>query len=256
MPPNRPLLLALLAAISLGVALPARARAEDPASSATEAAKRESIEKIEKELRRKASSPRADKYRDEILQGLESLKVLQGVAAGKAAIAALAFDDEQTEKAALEVVEANKAKALVAPLAALIEDKETRRRFRLHALMAHTFAVIADDACLEPLTQLVLSENAPVVAAAADALAGFKSSPHAKRVEPVKRMLEVFESTWNLKESMRPEDNVPRKQARDDWEVYGVALRKALQALTGQPNLTRPRQFRDWWNDHKHDANW
>ena len=254
MPTNRTLPLVLAAAL-VAVAFPARAPAEEPAS-AEETAKRESIEKIEKELRHKAASPRADKYKDEILKAIESLKVLGGTAAGKAALSALAFDDEQTEKAALEVVEANRAKALIAPLAAFLEDKETRRRFRLHALMAHTFAVIADDACLEPLTTLVLSENAQVVAAAADALAGFKASPHAKRVEPVKRMLEVFESTWNLKESMRPEDNVPRKQARDDWEVYGGSLRKSLQSLTGQPNLTRPRQFRDWWNDHKHDANW
>ena len=256
MPANRPLLLALAAAFALtGFALPARTVAEEPPSG-TEAGKRESIEKIEKELRHKAGSPRADKYKDDILKALEALKVLGGPAAGKAALSALALDDEEVEKAALALVEANKAKSLVAPLAAIIEDKETRRRFRLHALIAHAFAVIADDAVLEPLTQLVLSENAPVVAAAADALAGFKASPHAKRVEPVKRMLEVFESTWNLKESMRPEDNVPRKQARDDWEVFGAALRKALQNLTGQANLTRPRQFRDWWNDHKHDANW
>ena len=109
---------------------------------------------------------------------------------------------------------------------------------------------------LPPLTELVQSEDAHVVAAAADALAGFKSSPHAKRVEPVRRMIDRFETTGNLKDSMRPEDNVARKDARDDWEIFGVALRKSLQALTGQVNLTRPRQFRDWWNDHKHEANW
>ena len=259
MPANRPLSVLLAAALAAGagaalVAAP-RAFGEEPAS-AEETAKRESIEKIEKELRKDASSPRAEKHKAEITQALESLKALGGPAAAKAALSALAFDDEETEKAALGVVEANKSKALIAPLAAIIEDKDTRRRFRLHALLAHAFAVIADPACLEPLTELVQSEEATVVAAAADALAGFKGAPHAKRLEPVRRMIDIFDTTWNLKESVRPDDKVARERARTDWEAYGVAIRKALQALTGQVNLTRPRQFREWWNDHKKDANW
>jgi hypothetical protein len=235
---------------------PAPARAEEPAPTGAELAKRESIKDLERELRKKASSPRAEKHREEIATAIESLKALGGPEAGKAALAALAFDDERTEKAALEVVEANKAKSLVAPLAAFIEDKDTRRRFRLHALIAHALAVIAEDTCIVPLTELVQSEDRHVVAAAADALAGFKAAPHAKRVEPVRRMIDVFDRTWNLKESVRPEDNVARKDARDDWEVFGQAIRKSLQSLTGQVNLTRPKQFRDWWNDHKHDATW
>ena len=100
------------------------------------------------------------------------------------------------------------------------------------------------------------SEDPKVVAAAADALVVFKSAPHAKRVEPTRRCLDTFESTWNLKESHRPEDRVATDQAKSQWEVYGAALRRALQALTGQSQLTRPRQFRDWWNDHKKDPAW
>jgi hypothetical protein len=232
-----------------------RAFAEEPAS-AEETAKKESIEKIERELKKKASSPRADKHKEDIAKALESLKVLGGPAAAKAALAALAFDDEESEKAAFEVVEAAKSKVLIAPLAAIIEDKDTRRRFRLHALVAHAFGVIRDPACLEPLAGLVQSENPQVVAAAADALVLYKGAPHAKRLEPVRRMIDLFDTTWNLKESVRPEDKVARDTARGDWDVFSAALRKALQELTGQANLTRPRQFREWWNDHKKDANW
>src|SRR5204863_430079 len=38
--------------------------------------------------------------------------------------------------------------------------------------------------------------------------------------------------------------------------VDGEALKLALQALTGQSDLGTPRQFREWWNDHKKDTNW
>ena len=247
--------LSLIAALAAGTACPRAARAEDPLSPA-ETAKKESIERLEKDLRRMANSPRAEKQKDEIVRALESLGVLGGPEAGKASLPALAFDDEDVEKAVMKVVEANHAKSLVAPLGAIIENKDTRRRFRLHALLAHAFQVIADPIAMEPLTALVESEDAHVVAAAAEALATFKTASHAKRVEPVKRLLEVFETTWNLKESIRPEDRVARDHAKGEWEVYGAAVKKALQALTGQDNLVRARQFRDWWNDHKHDANW
>src|SRR5438128_89429 len=156
--------LSLCAAVATGAARPRTARAEDPLSP-TEAAKKESIERLEKDLRRTANSPRAEKQKDEIVKALESLGVLGGPEAGKASLAALAFDNEDVEKAAMKVVEENHAKSLVAPLGAIIENKETRRRFRLHALLAHAFGVIADPSALEPLTALVESEDAHVVAA-------------------------------------------------------------------------------------------
>ena len=252
--------LAFMAALVFGVvsgAVPAArfASAEDALSPA-ELAKKESIERLEKDLRRMANSPRAEKQKEEMVKALESLGVLGGASAGKASLAALAFDDPDIEKAVMKVVEENHAKSLIAPLGAMIDDRDLRRRFRLHALLAHAFEVIADPACLEPLTDLVKSEEPHVVAAAADALATFKTAPHAKRVEPVRRMVDLFESTWNMKESVHPEDRVPRDRAKNDWEIYGASVKRGLQALTGQTNLVRPRQFRDWWNDHKHDANW
>ena len=142
------------------------------------------------------------------------------------------------------------------PLAALVTDKDTRRRFRLHRQIAHALSAIADVSALETLSELIDSEDAHVVAAAAEACVAFKSAPHAKRVEPVKRLLEVFESTWNLKESRRAEDRIQTDAAKADWEVYGASVRKGIQALTGQSQFTRPREFRNWWNDAKHATNW
>ncbi len=263
MPRARALPAAVLALL-VGALAPAPARAGDPppppptapAPRPIDIARKESVERLSKDLRRMARGARAEKDKAEILKDLDALKTLAGVDGAHAALEALAFDDEETEKAVFEQVETCRDKSLLKPLAAMIEDKDTRRRFRLHAQIAHAFAAIADPAALEPLTELVRSEDAHVVAAAADALAGFRSAPHAKRVEPVRRLVDVFESTYNLKESIRAEDRIQSDRAKDQWEVYGAAVRKALQSLTGQSQLSSSRQFRDWWNEHKKATNW
>jgi hypothetical protein len=231
------------------------ARAED-APSPEEIAKRENIERLGKDLRRMATSPRAPEKKDEIKKSLEALAVLGGPLSAKASLEALALEDEDVEKDVMKNVESARDKSLVAPLGALVEHKDYRRRFRLHALLAHALGVIGDVSAIEPLTGMVQSEEALVVAAAADALVLFRAAPRGKRLEPVRRLIDVFESTWNLKESIRQEDRVARDRAKKDWEVYGAACRKALQALTGQAQLTRPRQFRDWWNENKKATNW
>jgi hypothetical protein len=247
---------AFLAALALSF-LAAPVRADDaPAPSLEETARRENVERLGKELKRLAESPRAAQKKDEIRKAIEALSVLKGVDAAKASMNALALDDEDVEKDVARLIESEHAKPLVAPIAALLDHKDYRRRFRLHALLAHALSVIANVEGIEPLTELVRSEDAKVVAAAADALVVFRTAPHARRVEPVKRLLEVFESTWNLKESLRPDDKVASDRAKADWEVYGAACRRALQALTGQAQLVRPRQFREWWNDHKKATNW
>jgi hypothetical protein len=231
--------------------------APKPAVSAAEvAARREAIERLERNLRRDAGGPYAEKKREEIGKDLDALESLGGADAAEAAIAALAFDDEAVEKRVLAFVETVHEKSLVKPLVAVLEHRDNRRRFRLHAGVAHALAVIADPGAIPALTELVVSEDPTVVAAAADALAVFKSAKHDKRVEPVKRMLGKFESTWNLKMSIRPEDRILTDKAKTEWEVFGAALRKSLQALTGQSQLTHPRQFREWWNDAKKKTNW
>jgi hypothetical protein len=249
----------VLAVAVLALAFPATAaRAADPVPppAPLEVARRENIERLGKELRRLATSPRAEKERKDIDAALDALVILRGADAAKASLEALAFDDEATERKVFDLVETVRDKGLVKPLGVLVEAKDTRRRFRLHERIAHALAAIADPAGLEPLTVLVGSEEPRVVGAAADALVAFKQAPHAKRVEPVRQLLEVYESTWNLKESRRPEDRIRRDEARDHWEIYGMRVRVALQVLTGQGHLTKAKEFRDWWNDHKKATNW
>lgn len=249
----RPVLLALglLAAL---VPLAGASRATDAPAGAEEARK-EAVDRLRRDLRRMATGPYAAPKKDEILKDLEALAVLAGPDAARAALEALAFDDADVETQVFSLVETARDPSLVAPLSAFVEHKDYRRRFPLHVRIAHALAVIGDVAGIETLTTLIGSEDPRVVAAAADALVPFKSAPQSKRREPVRRMILVFESTWNRKEGLKTPPPV-RDEAIRNWEVYGAALRRALQALTGQTGLSWPRQFRDWWNDHKKDTDW
>ncbi len=246
---------AALAVVAIGFAA-GTASSEDPALSPEEVARRETIERLGKELRKAATSPRAPEKKDDIKKGIDALSALGGPLAAKSAIEALALDDEDVEKAVMTLVETAHDKSLVAPLAALIDHHDYRRRFRLHGLLAHALGVMADVSAIEPLTSMIGSEDSTVTAATADALATYRSAPHAKRVDAVRRLIDQFETTWNLMMSVRPEDRLGRDRAKKDWEIFGNQLKKALQALTGQAQLNRPREFRDWWNEHKKDTNW
>jgi HEAT repeat protein len=247
----RPLLTGLLLAL---LAVPALA--DDATPPVDEKARAEAIDSIRKDLRRMASGPRAAKEKPDILKALESLESLGGPDAAKAALEALPLVDEEVRTRLFAFVEKEHPKSLVKPLAELLEDKRYRRDFDARRRIAHAFAVIADRAAIGPLTDLIQGEDASVVAAAADALATFVSAPHKDRVEPVKRLIDLYESTWNLMNSIRPEDKVISGVMRERWEIYGKSVRAALQALAGRQDLTRPHEWRRWWNDHKKREDW
>jgi hypothetical protein len=244
------LLLAVLAGLS-----PAGSALAEETPTAADEARREAVDRLRRDLKKMAAGPYAAAKKDEILKDIEALAVLGGVDGAKAALEALAFEDPDVETQVFSLVETVHDKALVAPLAALVEHRDYRRRFPLHERIAHALAVIGDVSGIETLTTLIGSEQPKVVAASADALSTFRSAPQEKRRDAVKRMIDLYETTWNLKEGVRVQPQ-QREQARENWEVYSVALRRALQALTGQTGLSFPRQFRDWWNDNKKAKDW
>ena len=89
----RRLLLAF--AVALGAPLaPARADGPPPTPAVNEVARREVIERLGRNLKKDASSPRAEKLREEIVKDLEALEALDGADAARAALEALAFDDD------------------------------------------------------------------------------------------------------------------------------------------------------------------
>lgn len=265
MPPPPPLrrrvrtlacgLLLVFGLLAGSAALVAGDEPKEPPSS-TEAGRKNAIKGLKSKIRRLASSPWALKKTDEILKHLEALTALGGHEAGAAALAALPATQEAVRDAAFDIVEREHDKRLVKPLAALLEDKNYRRDVDAKRRIAHALAVMDDASAVEPLAGLIrFDEDAEVVLEAADALSSYGAVPVKTRKIAVRRLVDLYESTYNIKESVRPEDKVLRKVAIGRYKIYGKALRYALQALTGE-RLTRPHEWRRWWNSNKKRPKW
>jgi hypothetical protein len=253
--------LALGAALCAGLAAlevlasPAPLRAEDAQDTAMEQARLAKVKELRKDLRKWAQGPYADKHKDDILNAIAALKTFGGLPAAQAVLEALPATDPDVRDKAFELIELVHDKALIEPLGERVEHKDLRRDVDLHKRIAHALGVIADPAAIPVLTTLVQSPDAHVVAAAADALVGLAEAKTDQKREVVQRLVDLYESTWNLMNSVRPEDRVEAKIAHDKWEIFSKSVRQALQALSRQ-QLSQPRDWRRWWNDHKKDAEW
>ena len=253
---------ALLLGLLVAVPLPPAAAAEDPKGdekpAPTETARKNAIKGLKSKIRKLATNPRPYKKQAELMKHLEALSALGGKEAGLAALGALAHPAEEVREAAFDIVEREHDKSYLKPLVKLLEDKRYRRDADAKRRIAHALAVVAEPGAIEPLSELIrFDEDPEVVAEAADALASFASAKVPLRKPAVKRMVDLYESTWNLKESVRQEhkDKVLKKEAEQRYKVYGKTLRHALQALTGV-QLTRPAEWRRWWNSNKKRNKW
>ena len=246
----------LVALLVVAVFAPPICGAEDAQPAPTEIARKKAIKGLRSKLRKAARSPHAHKKTAEIVKFLDSLKALGGHEAGKAALEALPVTDEVIRSQAFDVVESNHHPKLVAPLAALLEEKTYRRDPDLQLRVAHALAVMADAKAIPPLTSLIRTDiHAEVVDEAARALATFGSQPIEKKRDSVKALVGLYSTTFNYMMSMRPEDKVLKKVMNERYRVYGKTVRHALQSLTGQ-QLTRPHEWRRWWNKNKKAKKW
>ncbi|MFV1959662.1 MAG: hypothetical protein ACC662_09655 [Planctomycetota bacterium] len=245
-----PLVLLLGTVLLLAPALPARAEA------VPDAVRKKKIKKLGRTLAKKARSPRAPKYKAEILDLIEALGVLGGPEAAEASLRGVPMDDPAVRDRIFALVEKEHAPALVAPLAALLEAKPYRRDFDLRKRVARSLAVMADFKAVEPLARLVRTdEDANVVATAAESLATYAEAPLPARKVAVKRLIDTYTTTYNLMLSMKPDQKVIASLMKKRYKIYARPIRGALQALTGQ-QLTRPQDWRTWWNKHKKDNDW
>ena len=166
--------------------------------------------------------------------------------------------DRAVRDAAFDLIEREHNKSFLKPLVLLLEDKDYRRDPDAKRRVVHALSVVAEPGAIEPLADLIrFDEDPEVVAEAADALAGFASVKVPLRKPAVRRLVDLYESTWNLKESVRtePKDKILKREAEDRYKVYGRSLRHALQALT-EVQLTRPAEWRRWWNSNKKRDKW
>ena len=249
-----------LAVACLCLAVPAAPSAAAEGDAAAERARKAKLKTLKKKIRKLANSPyrlKPEKI-EQLKTQLESVAALGGPEAGLASLEALAHPDLEIRDLAMGTVEREHDKSFVKPLVKCLEDKRFRRDADAKRRIAHALAVVADKSAIEPLTSLIrFDEDPEVVAEAADALAGYAAAPLALRKPAVKRLVDLYESTWNLKESVKTEqkDKILRREATEKYKVYGKSLRYTLQTLTGV-QLTRPHEWRRWWNDNKKKKKW
>lgn len=255
-------LLSLLFAAALCVLFwgPAAVPVGAEEDTAKERGRKNAVKGLRSKIRKLARSPYAHKpaKKAQFLKDLEALSALGGVEAGRAALEALPHTDKDVRDAAFEIVEREHDKSLVTPIVDLLVSKEFRRDADAKRRLVHALSVISDPGSILPLSDLIrFDEDAEVVAEAADALAGFTTAKLELRKIAVRRLVDLYGSTWNLKESVKTDkrDKILRRQATEKYKVYGKSLRFALQALTGV-QLSRPREWRDWWNENKKKKKW
>ncbi len=109
----------------------------------------------------------------------------------------------------------------------------------------------ADKAAIKDLIKLVRSDREDTVkAAAATALGAYRYAPEATRKDIFKVVMGILDSTWNLKNAVKPELKVARRRAQKRWAIIGGPFEKTLELLTNtrQPH---PAEWRKWWNKNK-----
>ncbi len=252
-------LLLLLGLVLCAGALPAARAAPEPdeaPAAATDAARRHAIRGLKSRLRKLANSPHATNKRDEIDETMESLFALGGVEAGQAALEAVVLTDAELRDRVFALVEREHDEKLIEPLVRLLEGNEFRRDADLRRRIAHALAVMSHESAVAPLADLLrFDEEAEVVAEACASLATYAAAPLKERKEAVRRLVDLYETTWNYKMSVRPEDKTLSRIASQRWGVYSQVMRTALQTLTGE-QLSRPLEWRRWWNDNKKRPTW
>ncbi|MFI5402983.1 MAG: HEAT repeat domain-containing protein [Planctomycetota bacterium] len=108
----------------------------------------------------------------------------------------------------------------------------------------------ADPDGAEALLDLLHDREDRVIAAAAEAAGAYRYAKEPMRKELFKVILDGYESTWNVKNSVKPELKTEKKRAERRWEVVEAAMERSLQLLS---NVTQPDppSWRRWWNNNK-----
>lgn len=118
--------------------------------------------------------------------------------------------------------------------------------------VCRAFQGSADPAGAEALLDLLHDREDRVIAAAVEAAGAYRSSKESLRKDLFKGVLDVYESTWNLKNSVKPELKTEKRRAERKWEVIETAAEKSLQLLSNETQPDPP-SWRRWWNKNKKD---
>ncbi len=108
----------------------------------------------------------------------------------------------------------------------------------------------ADPAAVEALIRRMRDKEDQVIAAAAEAAGAYRYQTAAIRKDLFKTILNIYESTWNLKNSVKPDLKIQRARADRKWEIIERPMERSMQLLS---NITQndPPAWRRWWNKNK-----
>ncbi len=110
----------------------------------------------------------------------------------------------------------------------------------------------ADTDGAEALIDLLRDREDRVIAAAAEAIGAYRHAKEPLRKELFKSILDIYESAWNLKNSVKPELKTEKRRAERRWEVVEAAMERSLQLLSNETQPDPP-SWRRWWNKNKKD---
>jgi HEAT repeat protein len=139
-----------------------------------------------------------------------------------------------------------------APLLALLDHSTLKKEEAIRVGVCRALQGSADPAGGEALLDLLHDREDRVIAAAAEAAGAFRYAKEPLRKELFKAILDVYEATWNVKNSVRPEVRVEKRRAERRWEVVENAMEQTLQLLSNQTQPDPP-SWRRWWNKNKKD---
>ncbi len=118
--------------------------------------------------------------------------------------------------------------------------------------VCRAFQGSSDPDAAEALTDLLKDREDRVIAAAAEAAGAYRYAKEGLRKDLFKAILDIYESTWNVKNSVNPDDKTGKRRAERRWEIVADAMERTLQLLS---NVTQPDppSWRRWWNKNKKD---
>ena len=133
---------------------------------------------------------------------------------------------------------------------ALLKHSKLKKKVTVRIGVCRALGGSADPAGVETLIDLMRDKEDKVVAEAADAAGAFRYDKESIRKDLFKTILNIYESNWNLKNSVDPELKKLRSRAEKKWEIIEAPMEKSLQLLS---NVTQnaPPDWRRWWNKNK-----
>ena len=131
-----------------------------------------------------------------------------------------------------------------------IDHKSHRKDLALQRVLILSLGKTKDEKKgMKALMDLLIHKDAPVQAAAAEALGNYTHLDQKERKVAFEEILKVLNSVSNAKDS-----DLSDRIARERYDVIAAPMITTLQALSGA-DVRDPNEWRTWWNKNK-KKNW